>query len=79
MWAGPVASRYTTDDCNAGRLKSEDIRRRERLCSLDPRRQTVDVHRPGQPIRTLGMDDMLEGEDVVPGWSMAVRELFDQG
>jgi Uma2 family endonuclease len=46
---------------------------------VDPRRQTVDVHRPGQPIRTLGMDDMLEGEDVVPGWSMAVRELFDQG
>ena len=45
---------------------------------VDPRRQTVDVHRPGQPTRTLGLDDTLDGEDVVPGWSMPVRELFDQ-
>lgn len=44
---------------------------------VDPRRQTVDVHRPGQPTRTLGMNDALDGEDVVPGWSLAVRDLFD--
>jgi Uma2 family endonuclease len=44
---------------------------------VNPRRQTVAVHRPGQPIRVLGMDDTLSGEDVVPGWSMAVRDLFD--
>lgn len=45
---------------------------------VDPRRRTVDVHRPGQPVRTLGMNDVLDGEDVVPGWSLAVRDLFDQ-
>jgi Uma2 family endonuclease len=45
---------------------------------VDPRRKTVDVHRPGQPTRTLGMNDVLDGEDVVPGWSLAVRDLFDQ-
>jgi Uma2 family endonuclease len=45
---------------------------------VDPRRKTVDVHRPGQPTRTLGMNDVLDGEDVVPGWSLAVRGLFDQ-
>ena len=45
---------------------------------VDPRRQTVAVHRPGQPIRVLGMDDTLTAEDVVPGWSLAVRDLFDE-
>ena len=43
---------------------------------VNPRRRTVAVHRPGQLTRTLGIDDLLDGEDVVPGWSMAVRELF---
>jgi Uma2 family endonuclease len=46
---------------------------------VDQRRKTVDVHRPGQPTRTLGMDGVLDGEDVVPGWNMPVRDLFDQG
>lgn len=45
---------------------------------VDPRRKTVDVHRPGQATRTLGLDDVLDGDDVVPGWSLAVRDLFDQ-
>jgi Uma2 family endonuclease len=45
---------------------------------VNPRRRTVAVHRPGQPMRTFGMDDTLSGEDVVPGWSLAVRDLFDQ-
>jgi Uma2 family endonuclease len=45
---------------------------------VDPRRQSVAVHRPGQPIRVFGIDDVLDGEDVVPGWTMAVRDLFDQ-
>ncbi len=45
---------------------------------VNPRRQTVAIHRPGQPIRTLGVGDELNGEDVVPGWSLSVRELFEQ-
>ena len=45
---------------------------------VDPRRRTVAVHRPGQPVRTLTVDDTLDGEDVVPGWSLAIRDLFDQ-
>ena len=43
---------------------------------VNPRRRSVGVHRPGQPVQTLGMDDVLSGEDVVPGWSMPVRDLF---
>ena len=45
---------------------------------VNPFGRRVGVHRPGQPTRTLGLNDMLDGEDVVPGWSLAVRDLFDQ-
>jgi len=44
---------------------------------VNPRRKVVAVHRPRQPVLILGMDDVLAVEDVVPGWSLAVRELFD--
>ena len=43
---------------------------------VNPRRRSVGVHRPGQPTRILGVDDVLDGEDVVPGWRMPVRDLF---
>jgi Uma2 family endonuclease len=44
---------------------------------VNPRRRTVARHRPGEPVRTLTVDDVLDGEDVVPGWSLPVRELFE--
>jgi Uma2 family endonuclease len=44
---------------------------------VNPRRRVVIIHRPGQRPETLGVDDVLDGEDVVPGWRMAVRDLFD--
>ncbi len=43
---------------------------------VNPRRRTVAVHRPGQPVRMLTENDALDGEDVVPGWTLPVRELF---
>ncbi len=45
---------------------------------VNPQQQTVQVHRPGQPVRILTIEDTLEGEDIVPGWSLPVRELFDE-
>jgi len=45
---------------------------------VNPRRKVVAVHRGGQPVLMLGMDDVLTAEDVVPGWSLAVRDLFDE-
>jgi Uma2 family endonuclease len=36
----------------------------------------VEVLKPGQPTRTLGMDDMLEGEDILPGFEIAVKAPF---
>lgn len=45
---------------------------------VNPRRQTVAVHRYGQPVVNLGLDGVLTAEEVVPGWSLAVRDLFDE-
>jgi Uma2 family endonuclease len=44
---------------------------------VNPRRRTVAVHRADGSVRILGLDDTLDGEDIVPGWSMAVRDLFE--
>jgi Uma2 family endonuclease len=49
------------------------------VLAVDPRRRTVAVHRPNQPVRLLTEDDRLEGQDVVPGWSLPVRQIFRQG
>ena len=46
---------------------------------VNPRRRTVAVHRPSEPVRILGEGDVLDGEDVVPGWSLPVRDLFAEG
>ena len=46
---------------------------------VNPRRRTVAVHRPGADVRHLTVDDVLDGEDVVPGWTMPVRDLFATG
>ena len=43
---------------------------------VDPRPRTVAVHRPNAPVRILNEDDTLDGEDVVPGWSLPVRAIF---
>jgi Uma2 family endonuclease len=45
---------------------------------VNPWRKVVAVHRPGQPVVILGIEDTLSAEDVVPGWSLAVRDLFDE-
>lgn len=36
------------------------------------------VHVPGQPARTLGPDDVLDGGDVVPGFSCRVADLLPE-
>jgi Uma2 family endonuclease len=41
-----------------------------------PDRETVTVHRPGQPARVLGRGDLLTGEDVLPGFRLPLAELW---
>ena len=44
---------------------------------VDPRRRTVKVHRSLTEVEELGEGDTLEVGDMVPGWQMAVREIFE--
>lgn len=43
---------------------------------LYPPRRVVEVYRPGEAVLELRDDDTLEGGDVVPGFAIAVSELF---
>ena len=44
---------------------------------VQPDTRTVDVHPADGPVVTLGDDDSLGGGDVLPGFSCAVRAVFD--
>jgi Uma2 family endonuclease len=46
------------------------------LWVVDPRARTVAVHVPDQAVRVLGVGEELEGGDVLPGFRVAVTELF---
>ena len=41
-----------------------------------PDARAVDVHREGSPVVALGENDALDGMDVLPGFSCAVRDIF---
>ena len=43
---------------------------------VDPSTRTVAVHAPARDVRVLGAGDALDGEDVVPGFRVAVADLF---
>ena len=42
---------------------------------VNPRDRTVQVHTP-DGVTELAEEDILDGGDVVPGWSMAVADIF---
>ena len=42
----------------------------------NPRSRTVRIHRSRTDCVVLGEDDVLEVQDVVPGWRMLVRDIF---
>ena len=46
---------------------------------IEPGARGVTVHRPGQPAVVIPESGELDGEDVVPGFRLAVAELFDAG
>lgn len=41
-----------------------------------PDRRTIDIYRPGEPMRTLSESDQLDGGDVVPGLALPVSQVF---
>ncbi len=38
--------------------------------------ERIDVYAPGQPVRSLGMDDTLDGGDVLPGFTLPVKDVL---
>lgn len=47
------------------------------LWIVDSAAREIEVRRPGQPAQRLGRDDVLEGGDVLPGFLLAVDEVFE--
>ena len=47
--------------------------------AINPANRSVEVYHPGQvsPVQVLGEDGELSGEDVIPGFTMPVRALFE--
>ena len=46
---------------------------------VNPRNLTVRIHRSPTDVVILNADDVLEVQDVVPGWRMAVADIFRLG
>jgi Uma2 family endonuclease len=75
LWAVEVIS--PTD-------KAPDIRNKRQvylqagilLWEIYPQKESIDVYAPGQPTRTVGIDGTLDAGDVLPGFTLRVRELF---
>ena len=44
---------------------------------VNPKHHRVTVHVPGATPRVLGVDDRLDGGEVVPGFACDVREIFE--
>jgi Uma2 family endonuclease len=43
---------------------------------VNPRRRTVAEHRADRSVRVLGIEDILQAEDLIPGWRLPLKELF---
>jgi len=43
-----------------------------------PRSKTVEVHRPGREPEVLRVGDVLDGEDVLPGFRLPVKSIFQE-
>lgn len=43
---------------------------------LDPRARVLTEKRRGAPVRTLGLDDTLSVEDLLPGFALPMRKIF---
>lgn len=44
--------------------------------TVDPEARTLDLHQPNQPLISLSTDDLLDGGQVLPGFTCTVADLF---
>ncbi len=45
---------------------------------VDPDRKQVEVFAPGQAVRQVGIEGTLDGSDVLPGFRLAVKDIFPE-
>jgi len=43
----------------------------------DPAKELLFAHRPGKPVQILSKEDTLDASDVVSGWQVPVRDIFE--
>ncbi|MBI5667203.1 MAG: Uma2 family endonuclease [Chloroflexi bacterium] len=43
---------------------------------FNPVARNVEVYVPGQPVRVVGIDGILDGGDILPGFKLAVKDIF---
>lgn len=43
---------------------------------IDPERKLAEVYTPGQPVKKIGINGVLEGGTVLPGFAVAVKDIF---
>lgn len=64
--------------------KAADIRKKQQVYrdagilywEMYPRQQRIDVYEYGREKQTVGIDDTLDGGDVLPGFQITVKALF---
>ena len=49
----------------------------EMVIVVDPRKRTATVHMRAGSTQHLSIDDSLDGGEVVPGWRLPLREIFE--
>lgn len=46
------------------------------VITINPRKKTVTVYRSLLDVKILTVNDLIGGEDVIPGWQLPVKNLF---
>ncbi|MEO8397949.1 MAG: Uma2 family endonuclease [Chloroflexota bacterium] len=76
IWAVEIIS--PTDKVADIRKKREIYRSAQILLwEVYPDERSIDVYVPGESLRTYGIEETIDLDNVIPGFSLSVRELFD--
>lgn len=43
---------------------------------FDPDKKRIEIYRNGQPPEVLGIEDTLDGGDILPGFKVAIKDIF---
>lgn len=71
----PTGARHGNDTCTEVAAKTQDyLRAGTRVVIIvDPQTKRVEAHRPSGSVEVV---DVLEIEDIIPGWCPPLAELF---